>query len=198
MNKTFSAKNVAGMAVFTALAYATYFLEIPIFAATPASFLKLDFSSVFILLAGFMYGPIPAVIITIIKEALHIPVGTTMGVGELANVLMTVAFIIVPTIAYKKKKGIKVVLFTLLIGCVLQTGVALIVNRFINYPFFAFMFGGSIFGNTAGEFFAKTWWLVLLFNVIKSVSVSLITLLMYKKVSYLFRKINLQNAREDI
>jgi riboflavin transporter FmnP len=181
------------MAVFTALAYATYFLEIPIFAATPASFLKLDFSCVFILLAGFMYGPLPAIIITIIKEALHIPVGTTMGVGELANVIMTLAYVIVPTTVYTKRKGIKIVLITLAIGSLLQIGVALLVNRFINYPFFAFMFGGSIFGFGVKEFFATTWWLLILFNIIKAVSVSFITLLLYKRVSALFKRINLQN-----
>lgn len=193
-NKTFSAKNVAGMAVFTALAYVAYFIEIPIFAATPASFLKLDFSCVFILLAGFMYGPLPAIIITIIKEALHIPVGTTLGVGEFANVLMTLAYVIVPTTLYKKKKGLKIVFITLGIGCLLQIAVALVVNRFINYPFFSFMFGGSIFGYTVSEFFAMTWWLLILFNVIKSLSVSIITLLVYKKVSSLFKKISLQNS----
>ncbi len=192
--KVFTTKNIAGMAVFTALAYATYFLEIPIFAATPASFLKLDFSCVFILLAGFMYGPLPAIIITIIKEALHIPVGTTMGVGELANVIMTLAYVIVPTTVYTKRKGIKVVLITLAIGSLLQIGVALLVNRFINYPFFAFMFGGSIFGFGVKEFFAMTWWLLILFNIIKAVSVSFITLLLYKRVSALFKRINLQNS----
>lgn len=191
--KVFTTKNIAGMAVFTALAYATYFLEIPIFAATPASFLKLDFSCVFILLAGFMYGPLPAIIVTVIKEALHIPVGTTMGVGELANVIMTLAYVLVPTTVYTKRKGIKVVLITLTIGSLLQIGVALLVNRFINYPFFAFMFGGSIFGFGVEEFFAMTWWLLILFNVIKAVSISFITLLLYKRVSALFKRINLQN-----
>ena len=192
--KVFSTKNVAGMAVFTALAYVTYFLEIPIFAATPASFLKLDFSCVFILLAGFMYGPLPAIIITVIKEALHIPVGTTLGVGELANVIMTLAYVLVPTIVYKKKKGIKIVLITLAIGCLLQIGVALLVNRFINYPFFSFMFGGSIFGYSVKEFFAITWWLLILFNAIKTVSISIITILLYKRVSALFKRISLQNS----
>ena len=89
MKKVFTTKNISGMAVFSALSFVIYLLEIPIFAGTPASFLELDFSNVFVMLAGFMYGPVPAIIITAVKEAIHISVGTTGGVGELANFLIT-------------------------------------------------------------------------------------------------------------
>ena len=73
MKNVFTVKNLAGMGVFTALAFVAYCIipEIPIFPGTPADFLKLDFSNVFIILAGFMYGPIPAIIITIVKEAIN-------------------------------------------------------------------------------------------------------------------------------
>ena len=105
----FTTKNIAGMAIFVALAFVAYCIipEIPIFPGTPADFLKLDFSNVFVMLAGFMYGPIPAVIITAVKEAIHISVGSTGGVGELANFIITSAFVIVPSVVYRYKKGTK-------------------------------------------------------------------------------------------
>ena len=197
MRNTFNTKNVAGMAVFTALSFIAYCIipEIPIFPGTPAEFLKLDFSNVFIMLAGFMYGPIPALIITIIKELLHLPFGTTMGVGELANVVMTLSFVLFPSIVYKKRKGIKVVIVSLIIACLLQIGISLLVNRFINFPFFIKLYNMPI---TATEFFGSLWTYVLIFNAIKSVSISVVTLLIYKRVSFLFKKINLQNQVKDV
>lgn len=190
MKNVFTTKNIAGMAIFTALAFICYCIipEIPIFPGTPAKDLKLDFSNVFIMLAGFMYGPIPALIIMVVKEALHLPFGTTMGVGELANVIMTTSYIIFPSIIYRRKKGLKTVVLALIVACVLQTGFSLLVNRFINFPFFIWLYKMPV---TAPQFFASLWWYVLLFNAIKSVSISIVTLLVYKRIRYLFDKIKI-------
>lgn len=197
MKNTFTTKNVAGMAVFSAMAFAVYLLELPIFAGTPASFLELDFSNVFVMLAGFMYGPIPAVIVTVVKELIHITVGSTGGVGELANIILTISYAIVPSIVYTKRKGFKTVVLTLVIACVLQTGVSLLVNKFINFPFFM----GSVpfVPNQASNgAFASLWAYVLAFNAIKSVAISIVTILLYKRISYLFKKINLQSKSKDV
>ena len=197
MKKIFTTKNISGMAVFSALSFVIYLLEIPIFAGTPASFLELDFSNVFVMLAGFMYGPIPAVIITAVKEAIHISVGSTGGVGELANFIITSAFVLVPSIVYRYKKGFKTVIITLIIACLLQTGVSLLVNKFINFPFFM---GSVPFvpNEISNKMFSMLWGYVLAFNLIKSVAISVVTVLLYKKVSYLFKKINLQNCEKDV
>ena len=114
MKKVFTTKNIAGMAVFSALSFIVYLLEIPIFAGTPASFLELDLSNVFVMLAGFMYGPIPAILITLVKEGLHVFVGSTGGVGELANFIITTSFVLFPSILYQSKKGIKTVILSLI------------------------------------------------------------------------------------
>lgn len=193
MKNVFTTKNVAGMAVFTALSFVIYLLEIPIFAGTPASFLELDFSNVFVMLAGFMYGPIPAVIITVLKELIHIAVGSTGGVGELANIIITLSFVLLPSIVYQYKKGIKTVVLTLVIACVIQVGISLLVNKFINFPFFM---GSVPFvpNATSNSAFEMLWTYVLAFNAIKSVAISIVTIFLYKKVSYIFKKINLKNA----
>lgn len=197
MKNTFTTKNIAGMAVFSALSFVTYLLEIPIFAGTPASFLELDLSNVFVMLAGFMYGPIPAILITLVKEAIHITVGSTGGVGELANVIITTAYVLLPSIAYKNKKGIKTVILTLAIACLIQSGVSLLVNKFINFPFFM---GSVPFvpNETSEKMFSTLWVYVLAFNIIKSVVVSAVTIILYKRVSYLFKKINLQSQQKDV
>lgn len=173
-------KIIAGTGIFSALAFAVSFLEFPIFP--PAPFLKLDFSLVFILLAGFAFGPISGVSVAFIKELLRFAVGSaTGGVGEIANFIVTVAFILVPTIVYTKRKGLKVVIITLLIGCVMHVGSSLLANRYVNFPLFM--------GDGAPQIFASLWVYVLAFNAIKAVSVSLIAFLVYKKISNLIKKI---------
>lgn len=197
MKNTFTTKNIAGMAVFASLSFVLYLIEIPIFAGTPASFLQLDLSNVLVMLGGFMYGPLPAFIITIVKELIHIPIGTTGGVGELANIIITSAFVILPSVVYRYKKGFKVVVITLIMACFIQSGVALLANKFINFPFFM---GGAPFvpNQTSETMFSMLWGYVLAFNMIKSVVISVITILLYKKVSHFFKKINLQNSPKDV
>ena len=99
LQQRFSAKRIALMAVFTALAYAVSFLEFPIFPATP--FFKLDFGNVFILLVSFLCGPIEGILVCIVKESLRNLSTSSGGVGELANMLMTLSFILLPSAIYR-------------------------------------------------------------------------------------------------
>ncbi len=176
--KYFSASAIAKIAMFAALAFAVSYLEFPIFPA--ASFLQMDFSCVFVLLGGFMFGPVAAVIISGVKECLRLFTTGTGGVGELANFIVTFSFVIVPTLVYRFRKGLPVVVLTLAVGCFLQVGVSLLANRYINFPFFM--------GEGAAENFSRLWWYVLLFNLIKSVAISLVTVLLYKRISWLLNK----------
>lgn len=176
--KLFSASGIAKLAMLSALAFAVSYLEFPIFPAAP--FLQMDFSLVFVLLGGFLYGPVAAIVISGIKECLRLFTSGTAGVGELANFIVTVSFVIVPTLVYRFKKGLPVVILTLAVGCFLEIGVSLLTNRYINFPLFM--------GEGAAAQFELLWWYVLLFNLIKSVAVSLVTVLLYKRISWLFNK----------
>ena len=132
------------------------------------------------LLGGFLYGPVAAIVVSGIKECLRLFTSGTAGVGELANFIVTVSFVIVPTLVYRFKKGLPVVIITLAVGCFLEIGVSLLTNRYINFPLFM--------GEGAAAQFELLWWYVLLFNLIKSVAVSLVTVLLYKRISWLFNK----------
>jgi riboflavin transporter FmnP len=179
----FTSKRLALMAVFSALAFAISILSFPIFPGTPVSFLELDFGNVFILLISFLLGPLEGVMVCVVKETIHILAGSTGGVGELANMLMTSAYILLPSIVYQYKKGIKWVILTLVCACVIGTGAALLVNRFITFPLFL--------GADGVVLFQKSFWLILAFNVIKTVSISILTLLLYKRLSNFLKKIKI-------
>ena len=176
--KRFTAKRIALMAISVALSYAISLLDFPIFPATP--YLKLDFGNVFILLISFLLGPVEGVVVCVLKEALRMIGSSSGGVGELANILVTCSYMLLPSIVYRYKKGLRWVLPCLGGGCVIATGVALFANRFINFPLYM--------GDGAAAVVADAFWLIVAFNLIKTVAISVITVLLYKRLSIILKK----------
>lgn len=186
----FTATRIAYMAIFTAISYAIGLLDFSLMPGTPVSFLKLDFSNVFVMVGGFALGPVAGVVIAVLKELLHaITVGQTAFIGELANVLMVVPYMLIPALVYKKHKGIKTVIWTLAVGCLAQCAVSLPVNYLLTFP--AFMWG--VLGRTweAGhELFIELWYWTLLFNFVKSLIISVVVFILYKPLSNLIKFTN--------
>ena len=187
LKRRFTAKRIAFMAIFVALSYAVSFLEIPM-PLFGAKFLELDFGNLFILLISFLLGPVEGIIVCLLKEALRCISSDSLCAGELANFLMTTSFLLLPSICYQFHRNLKTVISTLSASCVIATGVALLANRFIIFPTYAYLFDGSIFGMTVREAFEKFWIAVLLFNIIKTVLVSVLTILLYKRLSNFLKK----------
>ena len=179
LKNRFSAKRIALMGVFVALSFGVSFLEFPIFP--PAPFLKLDFSNVFILLISLLLGPVEGVIVCVLKECLRLIGSSSGGVGELANMAVTTAYILLPSIAYRFRKGLKYVIPCLIAACFIGTGAAMLANRFINFPLYM--------GEGAREAFAALWGYVLGFNLIKTAAVGILTALLYKRLSNFLKKL---------
>ena len=183
MKKSFSARRIVLIAVFSALAYVVSLFEFPIFPATP--FLKIDFGNVFIMLVGFLLGPIDAILACIVKEFLYFLVGSdTGGVGQVANFLMTSSYILLPAIAYRLRKGLKIVIPSLIVAGVIATVVALLTNRFILFPLYGIA--------NPKEFFAGVVWYLVAFNLIKTTAISVLTLLLYKRLSNFIKGMKLE------
>ncbi len=188
--KHFTAKRMALVAIFVALSYAVSLLEIPL-PLFGASFLKLDFGNVFIVLISFLLGPIEGVLVCLFKEGFRCLSSSSLCAGELANFLMTSSFLLFPSILYRYKKGIKPVVFSLASSCVFSTWIALLCNRLLIFPVYAYLFGGSIFGMTVAEAFSAFWGAILLFNLIKTALISLLTILLYKRLSTFLKKLKI-------
>lgn len=185
----FTATRIAYIAVFTALSYALRFWEIPLLPAVP--FLKLDFSNIFPLIGGFALGPVAGMAIGVLKEALWMPFSTTVYVGELANIIVMAPFVLIPSIAYKRRKGFKSVLLFLALGCAAQVLWSFPVNMFLNFPaFLGFNWPGGM------SFYLSVWYWVILFNFIKDVALSVIVLLVYKSISQLIKFTNRKLAKK--
>lgn len=180
----FSATKIAYIALFTALAYVVTFLEFPIFPSVPmANQLKFDFANVFFLIEGFIFGPVEAIVSIAVKELLCLADSQTSGVGEVANFIMSTAYIIVPSVGYRFLKGRKWVIIFLVAACVMQTGIGFVVNMLINFPFF-----GTLYHFDGKAAFWQVWEFVIYFNLIKSVAISVIVMIIYKPLSKLIKK----------
>lgn len=186
----FTSKRIALMAIFVALSYAVSFLEIPM-PLFGAQFLKLDFGNVFIVLISFLLGPVEGVLVCLLKEALRCLTSGSMCAGELANFLITSSYLLLPSILYQYRKGLKTVVFSLLVSCMIASGIALLANRFIIFPTFAFLLDGSIYGMSIEEAFSAFWVAVLLFNLIKTMAIGLLTMLVYKRLSNFLKRMKI-------
>ena len=183
----FTATRIAYIAIFTALSFALRFWEIALLPGTPVGFLKLDFSNIFPLLGGFALGPIAGVTIGVLKEVLWMFFSSTGGVGELANIVMLLPFVLIPSIGYKYHKGIKSVLLFVSIACVCEVIWCFPVNWLLNFPVFVgfnWEFGMSFFINN------YVWGWVMLFNLIKWVVTAVVVMLIYKSISQLIKLTN--------
>ncbi len=100
----FGIKEIACIGMLTALAYAVMALSklIPI---NVAGFLTFDLKDVIIAICGFMFGPLPAVIVSVIVSLIEmVTISTTGPIGMLMNIISTCAFVVPAAIFYRSKR----------------------------------------------------------------------------------------------
>lgn len=185
----FTATRIAYIALFTAISYVLGLFDFSLLPGTPVTFLKLDFSNVLVLVGGFSLGPVAGVIIAVLKELLHaITVGNTAFIGETANVLMVLPYVLIPSIIYKKHKGIKWVITGIALGCLAQCVISLPVNYLLTFPAFLWAMGSP--WSAGQKLFIDVWYWTLLFNFIKTLCVSAVVFIIYKPLSRLIKITN--------
>ena len=148
------------------------------------------------LLAGFMMGPVQGATVIIVKTLIKLPFTSTAMVGELADLLCGLAFVLVSSFIYKHKRTIKGALIALVLGCVATTLVSMVANYFILLPFFIKAYGWSailgIFNALFPQATQSTFYLyyiflsVIPFNLLRSIICSIITFFVYKRLQKLF------------
>lgn len=195
MNKKVSTKLIARVGVLSAVAAVLYLLPgIPII---PPIY-KLDFSNAPVLLGGFSLGCIPGLLILIIKDLIGLFNSSSMGVGELADFMTGATMMLCAVLIYKKNRTLKGALIGLVTGIVATVLVSALVNYYIMVPFYVSAFHMSeeaivgMIGKVipAVDTLPK---LILLatmpFNLLKCVIITLITFLLYKRISPLLKNI---------
>ena len=127
--------NLTVAAMLSAVAFILIFIEFPIPMLIPA-FIKMDFSDLPALLGAFALGPVYGVIISFMKNLLHIVIkGTsTACVGELSNFILGAIFSAVAGYLYKHHKSRKTAIIGAVAGAVAMGVLSVPSNYFVVYP----------------------------------------------------------------
>lgn len=194
-------KIIARTAVFAAFSIILYIVpifkfHIPIFPA----FLEFHLDEIPALIAGFAYGPVSGVAVILIKTIVKLPMTSTLGVGELADLLYSVAFIIPACLIYRKIRKFKGAMLGLLFGSLFQVVFSSFFTSFVMLDFYAFAFGMSeevilnmckaVNPNITSLGFTFLFLVALPFNALKDLMVVVLTILLYKRLHQFIDKIS--------
>ena len=198
-----STKFITRSAVFAAISIILYLVPyfnfaLPIFP----SFLKIHIDEVPAFIAGFAYGPLSAVFVIVVKTLAKLPMTSTGGVGELADLIYSTAFVVPAAIYYKKHKTIKGALIGLGISTICQLVVACFVTTFLILDFYIMVMGWpeivilkmcqAINPAITSLRWPFLFMVALPFNALKDVIVIAVTLLLYKRLHSLIDRLGAQ------
>ena len=185
--KIFSTRNLAIVAVFSALAAIIYLFDFSLPFFPP--FIKLDFADLPALIAAFTFGPVTGILIQVVRNALHLFVSNTGGVGELANIIIGSTMVGTAGFIYQYDKTKTGAFKALLAGTIAMTLVAMPLNYFVILPLFSlFMPLDAIFALSAKfipaihDKFTFILYVTLPFNLLKGTTISFSSWLLYKKL----------------
>lgn len=187
-----SVKSMTIMALLGAISVVLMLFEVPLWFAPP--FYELDFSEVPVLIGAFALGPVAGIIIEMLKILLNLVItGTdTAGVGELANFLIGCSFIVPASMIYYRNKTIKTAIIGMITGTACMVVLGSFMNAFVLLPAYAYFFKmpvdaliekGTKVNSKIKSMSSFVFYAVIPFNLLKGVAVSLITLVIYKRIS---------------
>ena len=192
-DRTSAARRVASVGLLSAVSAFLMLFEIPMpFAPT---FYKLDMSELPVLIGAYAFGPAAGVLIEFIKIVLKLFMkGTsTAFVGEVANFCVGCSFILPASVIYYARKTRKTATLSCVVGTICITIFGTVFNAVYLLPAFAKLYGiplevifamGSEVNPFAGNnIYSFVFACVAPLNLIKGSLNSLLTLLVYKKLS---------------
>ena len=196
--KVSTARRVSIIGICSALAAVLHILDFPLIFLAP-EFYKLDFSEIPVLLCGFYLGPSATVVCEGVKILLKLLLkGTsTAFVGDFANFAVGCSLVLPATILYHIRKTKASAILGLGVGTGILTVFGSAFNAIYLLPKFAQLYGMPLdvivsMGTKVNPAVTNVTTFVLLcvapLNLIKGFAVSLLTLLLYKRVEkVLFR-----------
>lgn len=182
MKSTINTKKIVILAMMAALAYVLMvFIRIPV-----VMFLKYEPKDMVITIAGFLFGPVEAFLISAVVSLIEmVTVSETGWIGAVMNLVSTCSFACVAAWVYKKNHTLKGALIGLIAGIVSMVVVMLLWNYLLT-PLYM--------GYPREAVAALLPTVFLPFNFLKGGLNAAITMLIYKPVVITLRKANLVPA----
>lgn len=193
MRKVSKARRISIVAICSAIAAVLHMLDFPLLFLAP-EFYKLDFSELPVMLCGFYLGPSAAIACEGVKILLKLLMkGTsTAFVGDFANFAVGCSLVLPAVIVYQIKRTRASALWGLVLGTVVLTAFGSAFNAIYLLPKFSQLFGlpldtivamGSAINGNIHSVSTFVMFAVAPLNLVKGVTISVLTLLLYKRVA---------------
>ncbi|SCY74233.1 ECF transporter S component [Alkaliphilus peptidifermentans] len=177
------------ISILSVIAFLLMMLEFPI--PLFPNFLKVDLSDVPALIGGFAIGPVAGVIIQLIKVFLFFITRTdTGGVGELANFIIGASYVLPAALIYHIKKDKKHAVMGAITGTLSMCFFGALANLYILIPFYSNFMPidvivemGTVVNSNIVDVPSLVLYAITPFNFIKGSIITLVTLMIYKKIS---------------
>jgi riboflavin transporter len=185
MNNVSKKTNVlVKVSLLSAIAAVLMYIDFPILPAF--DWLKIDLSDIPALIGAFAFGPVAGIIIEAFKILLKMLLKGTQsgGIGELANFIIGIAFVVPAAMLYKGNKTRRTALVGLAVGTIAMSVVGLLANYYLLIP----LYKNFLPALKESSYVMKyMFYGVLPFNLIKGVMVAAVTLVIYKKIAVILR-----------
>ena len=190
--RVLATRKIVMIGVFSAISGISYCFDFGLPITAP--FYKLDFSELPALIAGFAFGPVAGVMVEFIKEIVKLVIKSTSTafVGDLANFLIGCMLVLPASVIYQYHKSKK----SAVIGCAAGTVIMTIFGTWFNaiylLPTFAQLYGlpleeiigmGTAINAGVKDITTFVIFMVAPINIIKGVGISVLTMLVYKRIS---------------
>lgn len=163
------------------------------------AFIKFDFSDFPVLIGGFVFGPATGVLVAFLKIVLNLlfKPTTTMFVGEASNFLLSVCYMGVACLFYRKHRTKKGAIVGMVLATVATSLFAIASNLLVMFPMYAKLFNMSmeqiVNAVSAVNPFVKDVTTMVIaslvpFNLFKYGVISIITFISYKKIEVILKK----------
>ena len=191
--KVTPARRVTIIGICAAIATVLHILDFPLLFLAPG-FYKLDFSELPVLLCGFYLGPSATVICEGIKILLKLMLKSTSTafVGDLANFVVGCSFVLPATIWYHAHKSKHSAIIGLVLGTLSMSVFGSAFNAVYLLPKFAELYGmpldtiiamGAEIYSSIHNVSSFVMLCVAPLNLVKGSVVSVLTMLLYKRVA---------------
>ena len=102
-------------------------------------FMDFDFAGAVEMIGGFMFGPVAAVFIAIVKILLKMVMtgSSSFVTGEVQNVMLSCAYVVPAALIYSRKKTKKNAVIGMVVGTLAAVVTAVLTNVYMIIPFYA-------------------------------------------------------------
>ena len=185
-------KTIAFVGLMGAVSAILMLLRFPIPFMPP--FMSFDLSGVMEMLGGYMFGPGAAFGIILVKILLQLVMqgSLSLGTGEIQNLILSSCYVLPAVLLYYKKKTKKRAVVGMTVSSVLVAVVAVFTNLYMIIPFYAGLMGKAMDDFVAmctavnpmmKDAMTMALFGIIPFNLIKYGATSVVTFILYKKLS---------------